>query len=188
MDKLCGTAKKLDIFFRILFYLLIALTVMAAVIMALAFSAESAGNFMFSMSGINVTFPDGSPALANGRFAVYFCLAMFAVAGVALYGIRIVRKILSPMKQGLPFSPSVSGDLSKLGILTLIGGALYTVFDLVGKNFLVSLIDMPEFTNVVVGIRHKIDGSFLVIAAILFLFSYIFRYGAALQQQADETL
>ena len=36
--------------------------------------------------------------------------------------------------------------------------------------------------------EHVLDGSFLVIALLLFLFSYIFRYGEELQKLSDETL
>ena len=63
------------------------------------------------------------PGLSKVNFlvrALMFCVLCFLV----IYAAKIARKILLPMKEGLPFDESVYKNFRKLGVFTLIGGGL----------------------------------------------------------------
>ncbi|MGN0334600.1 MAG: hypothetical protein ACI4DV_02895 [Lachnospiraceae bacterium] len=120
-------------------------------------------------------------------------ILMVAVLGFfVVYAVRIVRKILSPMKEGLPFDDAVYKNLKKMGILILIGGAVYESARLFIDYMVFKVYDIPGLL-----LNEKIsecrldldfDPGFIIIGAVVFMLSYIFRYGTELQRQSDETL
>lgn len=106
--------------------------------------------------------------------------------------IRVIRGVITPMKDGKPFEAAVSDKLRKLSWATLIGGGILSVAKMAGEIILYRVYDLgtvflnehiisctPEFT---------LDMSFVVVFAVLYLLSYVFRYGEELQKQSDETL
>lgn len=193
MEKMKKTAKGLDVFARILFWLLAvcgAVCMIGAIVIGI-FSPQIKAAFA-SGEFQNVFLIDGhpmnsflEPTAANASAFINFCLSVLVCcvlfSAAMMYGLRIFRHILSPMKEGSPFAGSVSGDLRKLGWLTLIFG---------GAVILLSMVLQSAAAKIFVGrmMTFSFDVSFLFVAAVLFLCSYIFRYGEALQQQADETL
>ena len=192
MEKMMKTAKGLDIFARVLFWLLAvggAVCMIGAIVIGI-FSPQIKAAFA-SGEFQNLALTSGhtmgrhfEPTAANAPALIVLCLtALICVvlfAAAAMYGIRIFRHILSPMKEGRPFAGSVSGDLRKLGWLDLILG---------GGSILGSVILGAAAAKVFTEeVDLSFDLTFLFIAAVLFLCSYIFRYGEMLQQQADETL
>ena len=117
-----------------------------------------------------------------------FCVLCFLV----IYAAKIARKILLPMKEGLPFDESVYKNFRKLGFFTLIGGGLISA-----GRVLIDTISYRAYEVQNLFIRDKIIEcrlepqvhlEFILIAFVFFLMSYIFRYGAELQKQSDETL
>ena len=120
--------------------------------------------------------------------ALMFCVLCFLV----IYAAKIARKILLPMKEGLPFDESVYKNFRKLGFFTLIGGGLISA-----GRVLIDTISYRsyEVQNLFISdkiiecrLEPRIDLGFILIALVFFLMSYIFRYGAELQKQSDETL
>ena len=117
-----------------------------------------------------------------------FCVLCFLV----IYAAKIARKILLPMKEGLPFDESVYKNFRKLGVFTLIGGGLIS-----SGRVLIDTMSYRAYEVQNLFIRDKIIEcrlepqahlEFILIAFVFFLMSYIFRYGAELQKQSDETL
>ena len=131
------------------------------------------------------------PGLSKVNFlvrALMFCVLCFLV----IYAAKIARKILLPMKEGLPFDESVYKNFRKLGVFTLIGGGLISA-----GRVLIDTMSYRAYEVQNLFIRDKIiecrlepriDLGFILIALVFFLMSYIFRYGAELQKQSDETL
>ena len=120
--------------------------------------------------------------------ALMFCVLCFLV----IYAAKIARKILLPMKEGLPFDESVYKNFRKLGVFTLIGGGLISA-----GRVLIDTMSYRAYEVQNLFIRDKIIEcrlepqvhlEFILIAFVFFLMSYIFRYGAELQKQSDETL
>lgn len=132
-----------------------------------------------------------SPGLSKVNFlvrALMFCVLCFLV----IYAAKIARKILLPMKEGLPFDESVYKNFRKLGFFTLIGGGLISA-----GRVLIDIMSYRAYEVQNLFIRDKIIEcrlepqvhlEFILIAFVFFLTSYIFRYGAELQKQSDETL
>lgn len=117
--------------------------------------------------------------------AAIICLMVF-------FGLRIVKDILAPMKEGRPFEHSVSLDIRKLGLLVLFGG-IVGQGAMFATNFMwIHNLDLMTFFNreVVksISINNSFSLSFVFIALLMFLLSYVFEYGWQLQQESDETL
>lgn len=106
--------------------------------------------------------------------------------------IACIRQILAPMKTGAPFHAGVSGSLKTLAIHTCIIGVATNVQDILSNTLTVLAYDLSnvmindQITHI--SITNVFDLSFLFIAGILLLLSYVFRYGEELQQLSDETL
>lgn len=130
----------------------------------------------------------------NGAKIYFICglAVVLAALIVACGAVLVVRKILKPMKDGLPFDGTVSGNLMKLFYFTLIGGGLFSVVTLVHKIVASKVFDFANLfaTEKIASItmEYTLDLSFLYVSAILFVLSLIFRYGEMLQKESDETL
>ena len=96
------------------------------------------------------------------------------------------------MKEGKPFESAVSDKLKKLSFITLIGGGVLSVAKLVGEVVLCKMYDLESiFLNeniISCTAEFNLDMTFLLAFGVLYLLSYIFRYGEELQKQSDETL
>ena len=174
MEKLSKMARLIDFVIKAMQIILIALSVLLIV-----FSGFG-GTWSYSPFG------SGSFQLSGTNDAVLFLsapvgwLLFLASEGIVLYGLHIFRLILQPMKQGKPFAESISKNLRRLGLIVLIAGGALSLANFIGQIYYVSSR---------LAVRTcRLDLNFLIVAAILFLCSYIFRYGEELQRLSDETL
>lgn len=196
MEKMKSTARGLDVVFKILAVLAIVGIAILAVINVAGFAVgydklyePKNVSFAIGAGGYHIDAKDLGTPQQIGSFILMLSLSGAVSLAAAWYGIRIIRHILAPMKEGQPFSKGISGDFKKLGWFLIGWGAVYNVFDLFLKNQLaLRLLPVMGDGPVEVGIEHHIDLTFLIIAFVLFLCSYIFRYGEELQQLSDETV
>ena len=137
--------------------------------------------------------PEYAPSLqyTNMRFFIGTLLSV-ALIGFTIYALKVIRKILAPMKEGLPFDESVPKNLKNLGVLTLIGGGIWSAAKAILDTTTYHVYQIREMFRperiTEVELEVKLDTTFLLIAAVIFLLSYIFQYGAELQRLSDETL
>ena len=138
----------------------------------------------------------GDPAsyLDMGKLKACITIAL-AVAAVELvfvwYALKILREILSPMKEGRPFERGVSDKIRRLGWITLIGGAILEVASVIASKFELAAYDLTTiFSSNVEKVESvaRINLWFVIAALILFFLAYIFHYGEQLQKESDETL
>lgn len=110
----------------------------------------------------------------------------------AFYMVKAVRQILEPMKMAQPFHNIVSTNLKKLARYSCVLGIKLNLMNIISKILVIKAYDLhilllseriPQLE-----FHLNFDLSFLFIAAVLLLLSYIFRYGEELQQLSDETL
>lgn len=126
-----------------------------------------------------------------GKAAVEIVLTLLCLL-IARKMIAIFRDILAPMKTGAPFHTSVSGNLKKLAVHTCIIGVALNVQNILANTLTVLAYDLADviindqITHI--SITNVFDLSFLFIAGILLLLSYVFRYGEELQKFSDETV
>lgn len=120
--------------------------------------------------------------------------------GIALYAVyvsgiwyilKIFRRILLPMKEGNPFSDTVSRDIRKSGWAVLVMGVianLVTMLEVMVEWHMWGKKAADGMFIRSVTVNYTFDIGFLVIFAILMLVAWIFEYGAELQKLSDETL
>lgn len=200
MEKLKKMAKKLDTAAKIILYINIgaAAIIFFVWIMMLeeilmdqnALREYLVLNFGSVKVGIA---PEYAPSLqyTNTRFFMGTLLSVTLICFI-IYAIKVARRILAPMKEGLPFDESVSKNLKNLGILTLIGGGVWSAAKAILEATAYNVYEISEMFRPerITGVELEImlDTTFLIIAAVIFLLSYIFKYGAELQKLSDETL
>lgn len=127
------------------------------------------------------------------KISMIFDLAAAAVLlGFGWYVVRLLRTLLAPMKEGRPFDSGASKVIRRLAWAVLIGGAVNAVVGAIATFIETRAIYFTVLfhTEAVTGytMNHVIDSGFLLTALVLFLLSYIFRYGEELQKESDETL
>lgn len=198
MHKLSRTAKHLDIIFRILLWLLVVLAAGSAVAalapLVLRLPAPSGKGISLDLDFVklHLSKPDQTAAMAQQKATLAAMFLMVAGSGIAAYCIKLVRNILKPMIQQQPFHNSVYINLKKLGWVSLIGGVVMNGIELLMQHLVVHGFNLTEMLSgeiiSKVTFNYSFDLTFLLISAGLFLMSYIFRYGAELQQLSDETL
>ena len=200
MDKLKKIANTLDSVAKLIFYINVGAAILFLVIWIIIFGEVLKDQnalreyLVLTLGSVKLGIvPEKAPYVAytNMRFYVG-TLAVFLISFFMLYGIKIIRKILKPMKEGLPFDESISKNLRNLGILTLIGGGIWSITKLIIDTttfnaYQISELFRPEIVTSV-ELSVSLDTTFLLIAAVFFLLSYIFQYGAELQKLSDETL
>lgn len=198
-ERLIGTAKKLDKIFKALQIV----NCVAAVIAILGVAILSAA---YWVNPKNVNTRDVI-IIALGEFSLELaqietgidlaygcanCVWLVALMIVLYIGFCYVRKILIPMMEGNPFDPLVAECLKKLSFVTFVygivgnvGSSLMTYLKM-NHYQLEQLADGQKILSVIP--KYDLELGFLIVFFVFLLASYIFRYGAELQQLSDETL
>ena len=199
MEKMKKTAKGLDVFFKIMQDLALAGMIVLAVLNIIGLVIgydkivdQKSLNLTTSINGFIINPEDLVFKVMELRRAVLLISAVGLVALVTAWvGIRLIRQILEPMKEGEPFRVGTGDKIKKMGWFTIGAGVLINIFEAFIKVYVAQAMisasaGMGE--PVSFGVQHQINMDFIVIAFILFLVSYIFRYGEELQELSDETL
>jgi hypothetical protein len=201
MSKSSLFARKLDSVLKWLFRAAVAAILLCVLVFVVSvvilridpsFAKEIMNTVFLSNLSLSVT----DSAIPSASFATVYLLidlAFFLLsAGISCVCLKLLRNILKPMIEQQPFHASVSQNLKKLGWSSLVLGIGYGCFSAVetmvlyrGYN-LDTLLLNEYITKVVPQFRFNLD--FVLVAVVLFLLSYIFKYGEQLQQQVDETL
>jgi len=201
MKKLMGTAKALDIIANVIQVLCMVAGIMLAVAAALlllfdiqAFEFTSSielGSFSIELGSFSFELASADPSIFR---VLFLWTALPAIGSVAVMwlALRIVRRLLAPMREGKPFDSAVSRNLRTLSWIALIGGAVCSIMKIIAEVAMFKLYNFPAlFQNE--SITHctynaEPDTGFVLVFLILFLLSCVFRYGEELQRQSDETL
>ena len=201
MDKLSKTALVLDRIIKVMRGICIGVSIACAIFLLLAaFLPDSQYDRLFnyadtSVSLGNVVFHLSSVVEPSGSIRLSICFILLTTAAslfLSVWGLNLLHRILLPMSQQQPFSGSVSGDLKTLGWLTLAGTLVFGILSAIADTLSISMYDLNQLfiLDLVTGytVEHTVDVALLLIPALLFLLSYVFRYGEELQKQSDETL
>ena len=138
----------------------------------------------------------GAPAsyldLPNIKTSIIVMLiGAILVSAAAWYCLKVLREILIPMKAGEPFAAGISQKVRKLAWTVLIGGGIAELGQMISAVFEARAYQLERLlapAAVSVSYDYTVNLWFVVVALILFFLSYVFRYGEALQREADETL
>ena len=203
MNNLANTAKKLDKVFEIVYIVLGALAVAAAVFIVLiglgyvldwdpTFLGTGYSSFDLGFLKLEVAPGYGpDPWLVLGHAAFTLAVGMLLLLD-GRRGIGYVRAILQPMTEEKPFDSSACVNLKKLAKLSIRVGILWNIIVLAESIAVAFLYDLPSLLLSEkishIGITFRVDLWFLVCWAIFMLLSYVFQHGQQLQQLSDETL
>jgi len=126
--------------------------------------------------------------------AIVTMLSMVVLVIFTCYGIKLLRRIMEPMKKQQPFVGTVSRNLMKLGWVLIIGSLVFSVVNCVGAGLMQTTFDLSNLllSDKVIGVKTditmEIDATAILSGVLLLLLSHVFSYGEKLQKQDDETL
>ena len=106
--------------------------------------------------------------------------------------VKAIESICMITMDHTPFDLSVSNHIKNLAKYILAGGIVFNILEVCRVMYFKQIINFDLLFNpkYVTQIKFdiRIEFSFLIFAALIYLLSYIFRYGQELQQLSDETL
>ena len=201
MNKLSKTAKTLAKIMKVLRGICIGFAIACAVLLVIGLVLPD------SMYGSFVNLGDQVIDLGNlrlelsraieptGSIRLIACAELVAALislGLGAAGLHLLYNIFSPMAEARPFDESVAVNLKKLAWLSLVAVVAYLMLGGVAAMLEMRLYDInqlfaPDLVKSVT-IEGSANLSMLLIPAVLFLLSYVFKYGEELQRQSDETL
>ncbi len=197
MQKLSKTASLLDSFFKIGFWCIVVLIGFSLVLSILGLCIPAA-EFVepvpdLTLDSITFTVADDHIQSLSSKANALLLMATGLLGSAYLaYVLYTLRRILAPMIDGEPFHETVTLRLKRLSWVTLIGGGILSVFATVYDYIILNMYDLDAlFLNdgiVNYEVVYRTDLSFVTAFLVLQLLAFIFKYGAELQQQADETL
>ena len=200
MEELKKIAKNIDGFVKIIMYWSVlggfVMMLLGIVMLSdISMDPEAARKYlMLSLGGMKIEIaPEYAPTMqfTNMKLFVEWLIGMLINVGI-FFAAKITRRILQPMKEGLPFDMSISKNLKYLGNLTLIGGGSFAVIEVIDRWIIYNMYHISELFHpekiTEVEMSFKMDWKFMIVASVIFLMSYIFKYGAELQKLSDETL
>lgn len=125
-------------------------------------------------------------------YLMFILVAATVLLAILWYEIRLIRKLLAPIKEGRPFNNGVSKTVRHLAWVILIGGAIDALFEVISVVIETRAIDFTALFNTETisgfSVNYPISCVFIVETLIIFVLSYIFQYGEELQKESDETL
>jgi hypothetical protein len=120
-------------------------------------------------------------------------LLIIAILIFIIYkSIQTIESICKIAMDHTPFDVRVANHIKNLTKYILAGGIVFNILEVCRVMYFKQIINFDLLfntkyvTQINFGIRLHL--SFLVFAALIYLLSYIFRYGQELQQLSDETL
>ncbi len=201
MNKSNLIARKLDTFIKWCFRVMLGATILYVPILIvtaiiLKIDPSYTNNIMNTFTFGNLEFYVKENIIPSTNFAITYILTMGGIllvcAITSCMCFKILRNIFKPIIAGEPFHTAIFLNLKKLGWISIIFGLISSVFSVVESLVLYYGYDLgtilvnENITKVVPQFTFKLD--FILVSAVIFLLSYIFKYGAQLQQQVDETL
>lgn len=106
--------------------------------------------------------------------------------------IQTIESICTITIDHTPFDVHVANHIKKLAKYILAGGIVFNILEVCRVLYFKQILnfDLLFNTKYVTQINFdiRLHLSFLIFAALIYLLSYIFRYGQELQQLSDETL
>lgn len=198
-NKLSKTANTLGTITRVVekAFLVCAIVCALCAVLVLLFGQKmfaSTTNFTLSLGTLSLALtPEYRPSADSlCLFASLGCLGGAAVLLVCWFAARTLKRILATMAQGRPFAPGTDRQIRHLGWFTLIFGGLSSLLSAALSVVITLRVPVGEMFDPAVvsqgSVNLDFSLDFLWIAALIFLLSYVFRYGQQLQQESDETL
>lgn len=203
MDKLTSTARKIDVFFKIVdvMFKIAFVTCLVGLVIVLVGTLFDLPDEAIGHIDTQLQFGPLDLHVANDclpsfdRMLGFTCVIIVLGAAVCYLMIRcvkVIRAILAPMKEGKPFVSEISPNLRKLGWYSLVACIATQVMEAASLFIMAAMyrIDTLLISDKIthVDVNASFDLGMLIIPAVFFLLAYVFKYGEQLQTLSDETL
>ena len=133
-------------------------------------------------------------ALNKDKMSMWLPL-IFLITAIFVFiiykAVQTIESICTITMDHTPFDVRVSNHIKNLAKYILAGGIVFNILEVCRVLYFKQILNFDLFnTKYVTQINFdiRLHLSFLVFAALIYLLSYIFRYGQELQQLSDETL
>ncbi len=198
MKKMSTTAKVLNVFAKIFMIMSVVggiILAVAAVAMIFVDPELLRGSTTEMILG-NVSFTLAPEVSINADAIKWHAFGVLVFGMIVMffgaYYAKIIRKALEPVAEQNPFDEAVYRNIRKLGILTIVFGAVMQLFNAAIEMAIALCYDLEKIfisENITaMEFEFEFDGTFIIVAIVLFMLSGVFKYGAELQTQSDETL
>ena len=195
--KMITTARNLDTILKIVEGFMMAFAIVFAVcfiLMKIFKEKMVMGTFSLDLSFVKLYLSEDYGNITDTLLNHFDLLLITGCVGcIAIrFGLKVLRSILAPMKEGRPFDTEVSAGLRKLAWVILVGGGLVQAVSIVGGMLLAKNLPMdvifssPAIESVEYVFTMRFD--FVWMFIVVMLLARIFAYGQQLQQESDETL
>ena len=201
MDKIKSIIKKLDWFFRIGFWVYVGASVITFVVTFYAIFDSSIYNTthifetvnMLTLGRIEFVFSEGVYAFEANKLALIGSFAFSFIAMLLmLYCIHLIRKVLKSVLEDTLFSETVVTNIQELAITLFVSGTVNNVTNYIDYITMLKAVDLDALflSDKIIDVStiFTFDYSFIIICAVVYLFSLIFKYGVELQKLSDETI
>ncbi len=198
MKKISTTAKVLNVFAKIVKIMSIVCAVICIIasILVAFMDVKIFENASADLILGNISFEVAPVAAPDVNFIKWQAFGVMIVSAVMLflgaYFMKTAQKALKPVSERNPFDTEVYKNIKKLGIQTIIYGVVMQIIAVAVEISMVFAFDFDKlFINEYItaySYETNFDGSFVLVAIVLFMLSGVFKYGAELQKQSDETL
>lgn len=134
-------------------------------------------------------------ALNKDKMSMWLPL-IFLITAIFVFiiykAVQTIESICTITMDHTPFDVRVANHIKNLAKYILAGGIVFNILEVCRVLYFKQILNFDLLFNTKYVTQIKFDIrlhlSFLVFAALIYLLSYIFRYGQELQQLSDETL
>ncbi len=205
MEKLMKYAGIIDNFLKVIWFILIGASIAGII-------ATLVGTIATQSSALSSAVDLGQSTITSGLLKIWLhqsvitadnlrvlfiatAVEIFFSAVIMLLMIRQLRGIVRTMKDGRPFGEEVPSKIRKLAYIIFVYALVTPLIDMLPNFFLYRLYDIervlltsPLIEKVQLKMSYDWNLMTLLIGFGVILLSFVFEYGAKLQQQSDETL
>ncbi len=189
--KMIKLAQILEKVFTVLFWLLIAGSVLAVIFGAYIMYNPQQITFSLILGPVSLTLQDGLCRSISYVEIIAVLLFLLLLLPLLLAFLWTLKAIFRPISMGHPFE-NVGKLIRRLAWLELASGFLFVIFTWFSQRWMFQAyqIDQLLLNDRIQAVSYspQVDLNFLLYFAVLFLLSWVFDYGKKLQQLSDETL
>ena len=203
MERIIKTAKFLDMFLKVFWIILwvagavvigFTAVMMCAPDLIIRLAHRSPGFFSFTFQAMTVRLNvlTASQYRVLGMILAVSVVVVFTLIGVI---VRLLKSITHDMSGGRPFSVDIPLRIRQIAFVIFAYAFISPLFPLVPFYAISKIVDLPQVLStspsvesIEIGFTYSPDMNMCFVALIVILLSFVFEYGARLQQESDETL
>lgn len=194
MEQIRKIASNLNKYFGVIKFITIAITVLTSIaaLIILIFDSNSViTTISLEWLSMNLNTPLFTNEVHSKIYLIILLVSSYISILIFFKLLSIIKDILNDFIEENIFKEDLPNHLIDLSKAWFVYGAFTNIFAFIDYRFLLSnsnLISILETNSIHTSTNFIFDVNFIIVSAVIYLLSYVFRYGAQLQQLSDETL